>query len=45
MTEQETSLKENYLNPLTYSERILPLDILSGFVLYGIFLMNMTGFI
>lgn len=30
--------------PVTTSERILPLDIMRGFVLCGILLMNITGF-
>src|SRR5436190_11655691 len=30
--------------PVTNSERILPLDIMRGFVLCGILLMNITGF-
>jgi uncharacterized protein len=30
--------------PVTSSERILPLDIMRGFVLCGILLMNITGF-
>lgn len=35
---------ENSFIPLTNSERILPLDIMRGFVLCGILLMNITGF-
>jgi len=35
---------ENIFIPVTNSERILPLDIMRGFVLCGILLMNITGF-
>jgi len=36
--------EETTFIPLTNSERILPLDIMRGFVLCGILLMNITGF-
>lgn len=35
---------ETIFIPLTNAERILPLDIMRGFVLCGILLMNITGF-
>ena len=35
---------ETSIIPVTGAERILPLDIMRGFVLCGILLMNITGF-
>jgi uncharacterized protein len=45
LTDQSTPVGgEAIFVPLANSERILPLDIMRGFVLCGILLMNITGF-
>jgi uncharacterized protein len=45
LTDQSTARGgEAIFIPLANSERILPLDIMRGFVLCGILLMNITGF-
>jgi uncharacterized protein len=39
-----TASESTALHPVTNAERILPIDIMRGFVLCGILLMNITGF-
>ena len=43
-TQQAPAGAETAFIPVTIFERILPLDIMRGFVLCGILLMNITGF-